>query len=426
MILVTIAFLGLLFIGMPVGFAVGMSGALFFLQHLEFPMTTIVQLPITQTQSVTLLAVPLFIFAGNLMNASGITEKLIELATLLTGHWKGGLAQVSVVLSTLMGGVSGSTNADAAMESRILGPDMLKQGYSKGFTGAVIGWTALITSTIPPGVGMITYGTVANVSVGRLFCAGLTVGIMMMLFYMLVVRFISGRKGYKPVRGKKASAAEIGHNLKTSGWALAFPFLLLFGLRLGIFTTSECGAFACMYAIFVGIFVYRKLTWGVFVETMRRAILDNGGIMLMISMSGIFGYGVPLDKIPQKVTALITGISASPAFVMSLVILFLIILGMFMEGSIIILLTTPILLPLVTSVGVNPIVFGLIVSVIVTMGNLTPPVGIAMYTVCDILKIDLRDYIRDSIPFLIAVLLEVTVMIAFPQVVMFVPNLVFG
>ena len=426
MILVTIAFLGLLFIGMPVGFAVGMSGALYFLQHLEFPMTTIVQLPITQTQSVTLLAVPLFIFAGNLMNASGITEKLIELATLLTGHWKGGLAQVSVVLSTLMGGVSGSTNADAAMESRILGPDMLKQGYSQGFTGAVIGWTALITSTIPPGVGMITYGTVANVSVGRLFCAGLAVGILMMLFYMLVVRIVAGRKGYEPVRKKKASLREIGSNLKTSGWALAFPFLLLFGLRLGIFTTSECGAFACMYALFVGIFIYRKLNWRVFVETMRRAILDNGGIMLMISMSGIFGYGVPLDKIPQKVTALITGISASPVFVMSLVILFLIILGMFMEGSIIILLTTPILLPLVTSVGVDPIVFGLIVSVIVTMGNLTPPVGIAMYTVCDILKIDLRDYIRDSIPFLIAVLLEVTVMLAFPQFVMFIPNLIFG
>lgn len=426
MILVTIAFLGLLFVGMPVGFAVGMSGALYFLQHLEFPMTTIVQLPITQTQSVTLLAVPLFIFAGNLMNASGITEKLIELATLLTGHWKGGLAQVSVVLSTLMGGVSGSTNADAAMESRILGPDMLRQGYSKGFTGAVIGWTALITSTIPPGVGMITYGTVANVSVGRLFCAGLAVGILMMLFYMLVVRIVAGRKGYEPVRKEKASLREIGSNLKTSGWALAFPFLLLFGLRLGIFTTSECGAFACMYALFVGVFIYRKLNWRVFVETMRRAILDNGGIMLMISMSGIFGYGVPLDKIPQKITALITGISASPVFVMSLVILFLIILGMFMEGSIIILLTTPILLPLVTSVGVDPIVFGLIVSVIVTMGNLTPPVGIAMYTVCDILKIDLRDYIRDSIPFLIAVLLEVTVMLAFPQFVMFIPNLIFG
>lgn len=426
MILVFIAFLGLLFIGMPVGFAVGLSGALYFLQHLEFPMTTIVQLPITQTQSVTLLAVPLFIFAGNLMNASGITNKLIELATLLTGHMKGGLAQVSVVLSTLMGGVSGSTNADAAMESRVLGPDMLKQGYSKGYTGAVIGWTALITSTIPPGVAMITYGTVANVSIGRLFLAGLVVGIVMMIFYMLIVRLTSGLKGYQPAREKKATLGEIGENLKTSIWALIFPFLLLFGLRLGLFTTAECGAFACAYAVFVGVFIYKKLDGETFFDTMRSAILDNGGIMLMISMSGIFGYGVPLDKIPQKVTTLITGINASPFFVMSLVVLFLIILGMFMEGSIIILLTTPILLPLVQAVGVNPVVFGLVVSVIVTMGNLTPPVGIAMYTVCDILDIDLKDYIIESIPFFIATMVEVAIMLFMPQIVMFLPNLIFG
>lgn len=426
MILVFIAFLGLLFIGMPVGFAVGLSGALYFLQHLEFPMTTIVQLPITQTQSVTLLAVPLFIFAGNLMNASGITNKLIELATLLTGHMKGGLAQVSVVLSTLMGGVSGSTNADAAMESRVLGPDMLKQGYSKGYTGAVIGWTALITSTIPPGVAMITYGTVANVSIGRLFLAGLIVGIVMMIFYMLIVRLTSGLKGYQPAREKKATLGEIGENLKTSIWALIFPFLLLFGLRLGLFTTAECGAFACAYAVFVGVFIYKRLDGETFFDTMRSAILDNGGIMLMISMSGIFGYGVPLDKIPQKVTTLITGINASPFFVMSLVVLFLIILGMFMEGSIIILLTTPILLPLVQAVGVNPVVFGLVVSVIVTMGNLTPPVGIAMYTVCDILDIDLKDYIIESIPFFVATMVEVAVMLFMPQIVMFLPNLIFG
>ena len=426
MILVFIAFLGLLFIGMPVGFAVGLSGALYFLQHLEFPMTTIVQLPITQTQSVTLLAVPLFIFAGNLMNASGITNKLIELATLLTGHMKGGLAQVSVVLSTLMGGVSGSTNADAAMESRVLGPDMLKQGYSKGYTGAVIGWTALITSTIPPGVAMITYGTVANVSIGRLFLAGLVVGIVMMIFYMLIVRLTSGLKGYQPAREKKATLGEIGENLKTSIWALIFPFLLLFGLRLGLFTTAECGAFACAYAVFVGVFIYKRLDGETFFDTMRSAILDNGGIMLMISMSGIFGYGVPLDKIPQKVTTLITGINASPFFVMSLVVLFLIILGMFMEGSIIILLTTPILLPLVQAVGVNPVVFGLVVSVIVTMGNLTPPVGIAMYTVCDILDIDLKDYIIESIPFFVATMVEVAVILFMPQIVMFLPNLIFG
>lgn len=426
MILVFIVFLALLFIGMPVGFSIGISGCMYFLQHPELPLTTIVQLPITQTQSVTLLAVPLFIFAGNLMNASGITKNLIDLATLLTGHMKGGLAQVSVVLSTLMGGVSGSSNADAAMEARILGPDMIRQGYSKGYTGAVIGWTALITSTIPPGVGMIMYGTVGSVSIGQLFCAGFGVGIAMMLLYMLLVRITSGINGYRPAREKRATIKEILQNLKVSWWALIFPILLLVGLRMGLFTCAECGAFACAYALFVGVFVYKQLGWNVFLETMRSAILDNGGIMLMISLSGIFGYGIPLDKVPQAITGFITGITENPYMVMALIIFFLILLGMFMEGSIIILLTTPILLPLVTSVGIDPVVFGLIMSVIVTMGILTPPVGVAMYTVCGILDIKLADYIRASWPFMLTVVIEVTLMLVFPDAVMFFPRLLFS
>ena len=187
MILVFIAFVVLLFLGLPVGFSVFFSGLLYFFQHPEIPLTTVPQLPVTQVQNVTLLAVPLFIFAGNLMNASGITEKLIQLAMALTGHMNGGLAQVSVVLSTLMGGVSGSANADAAMEARVLGPDMIKQGYPKGFTGCVIAFTALITATIPPGVGLITYGTVGNVSIGRLFAAGIYVGLLMMIIMMIMV-----------------------------------------------------------------------------------------------------------------------------------------------------------------------------------------------------------------------------------------------
>ena len=171
MTLVLIAFIILLIIGMPVAFAIGISGALFFIQHPELPFTTVVQLPISATQNFLMLAVPLFIFAGNLMNSSGISERLVKLSLLLTGHMKGGLAQVSVVLSTLMGGVSGSATADAAMESRILGPDMEKQGYPKGYTAAVIAFTSLITATIPPGVNLILYGTVGNVSISRLFIA---------------------------------------------------------------------------------------------------------------------------------------------------------------------------------------------------------------------------------------------------------------
>lgn len=425
MILVFIVFLVLLFAGIPVGYAIGMSGLMFFFQHPEIPFTTVVQLPITQTQNITLLAVPLFIFAGNLMNASGLTNKLIELSTLLTGHMRGGSAQVSVVLSTLMGGVSGSSNADAAMEARILGPDMLRQGYSRGYTACVIGFTSLITSTIPPGVGMILYGTVGNVSIGRLFTAGLLVGIVMMILYMFVVWLTSVKAGYKPVREKRATAREIGHNLKTSWWALVFPILLLVGLRLGIFTASEVGAFACMYAILVGTFVYKQLNWKNFKQTMHGAIIDVGGIMLMISMSGIFGYGVPIDKIPQTVTTLITNLTDNRYIVIILVIAFQIIAGMFMEGSIIILLTTPILLPLVTSFGIDPVVFGLITSVVVTMGILTPPVGVAMYTVCGILDCPLQDYLKNSWPFILAVIVMAGFMILFPQVVMFLPNLLF-
>ena len=425
MILVFAAFLILLFAGVPVGFAIGVSGLMFFFQHPEFPFTTVVQLPITQTQSITLLAVPLFIFAGNLMNASGITTKLIELSTLLTGHMTGGTAQVSVVLSTLMGGVSGSSNADAAMEARILGPDMLRQGYSKGYTACVIGFTSLITSTIPPGVGMILYGTVGNVSIGRLFAAGLLVGIVMMIVYMIVVWITASRAGYKPAREKKATAGEIFENLKTSWWALIFPVLLLVGLRAGIFTASEGGAFACVYAVLVGVFVYKKLTWKNFMHTMHGAIIDVGGIMLMISMSGIFGYGVPIDKIPQLVTTFITGLTDNRYVVIILVIIFQIIAGMFMEGSIIILLTTPILLPLVKTFGIDPIVFGLITSVVVTMGILTPPVGVAMYTVCGILDCPLEDYLKNSWPFIIAVIIVAAFMIVFPQAVMFLPNLLF-
>jgi tripartite ATP-independent transporter DctM subunit len=426
MLIVTVVFLALLFVGMPVGFAIAISGVSYFFQHPEFPITTIVQLPITQTQNVTLLAVPLFIFAGHLMNVSGITTKLIELSMLLTGHMKGGLAQVSVVLSTFMGGVSGSSNADAAMEARILGPDMLKQGYSKGYTACVIGFTSLITSTIPPGVGMILYGTTGNVSIGRLFAAGLIVGIIMMIVYMIIVSLTAHALGYKPAREKRAGLREILRNLKESIWALIFPLILLICLRLGLFTPSEVGAMACVYALLVGVFIYRKITLKNIGKTLRLAVIDIGAIMLMISMSNIFGYGIPFDKIPQKVTTVILSLTSSPYVVMALIIIFLTILGMFMEGSIVIILTTPILLPVVLQYSVDPVVFGLIVSIVVTMGILTPPVGVAMYTVCGILDCRLSDYMKECWPFVLGVFAVAAIMVVFPEIVVYLPNLVFG
>ncbi|ADY13477.1 TRAP transporter large permease [Sphaerochaeta globosa] len=426
MILVLLIFLLLLFIGVPVGFSLGISGIFYFLQHMELPLATVVQLPISQTQSVTLLAVPLFIFAGSLMNSSGITTRLIKLAMQLAGHMRGGMAQVSVVLSTLMGGCSGSSNADAAMEARILGPEMLKQKYPRGYTAVVIGFTSLITSTIPPGVGMILYGTVGEVSIGRLFSAGIMSGLIMMAAFMITVAITARFRKFPKAREHRASIKEIVLSLKDTIWALIFPIVLIGSLRMGLFTPSEVGAFACVYALIVGFFVYKEMTIKSLIATLKEAIRDIGGIMFMISMSAVFAYGIPMDQIPQKLTTLITGFTNSQFVVMGIVFFLYVIFGMFMDGSIVILLLTPILMPIVRTIGIDPVLFGVVTSIIVTMGILTPPVGIAMYIVNGILGVPMSEYLKESIPFFIVTILVGVLLLAIPDVILFLPNMLYG
>jgi tripartite ATP-independent transporter DctM subunit len=344
----------------------------------------------------------------------------------VAGHMRGGMAQVSVVLSTFMGGCSGSSNADAAMEARILGPEMTRQGYPRGYSAVVIGFTSLITSTIPPGVGMILYGTVGEVSIGRLFTAGIMSGFIMMVLMMVAVAITARIRNFKRARETKANLKEILVSLKDTIWALIFPIVLIGSLRLGIFTPSEVGAFACVYALIIGFFVYKEMTLKSLMGTLKEAVRDIGAIMFMISMSGIFGYGIPLERIPQKLTMLITGLTVNPIITMVIVIIILVIFGMFMEGSIVILLLTPILMPLVRTIGVDPVLFGVIMSIVVTMGILTPPVGVAMYIVNGILEVPMQEYLKESIPFIIVVLVVVALLLTFPNVILFLPNLIYG
>lgn len=425
MSLVFVTFILFLLIGMPVAFAIGASGVMFFLQRPNFPFTTIVQLPITQTQNMAILAIPLFIFAGNLMNAGGVTIRLVKLATLLTGHFRAGLAQVSVVLSTLMGGVSGSATADAAMEARLLGPDMLKRGYPKGFAANTITFTSLITASIPPGVGLILYGTTGSVSIGRLFAAGLMVGLVMMAVMMLTVNLIARKRGYKPERDKRAGIGEILSSLRETIWALMFPILLLVCIRFGLFTPSEVGGFACAYAFFVGVFIYRELTLKSLLDAIATTVKDIGAIMLLIAMSGIFGYGIPIDKIPLRITNLMLGVTTNGHLILCMIIVLLLVLGMFMEGAVTIILLTPILLPLVKSVGIDPVHLGVLMCMMTTLAVNTPPVGMSMYTVNTILECDLGEYTREMVPFLVATMIMVLVLVFLPQVTMFLPNLLF-
>jgi tripartite ATP-independent transporter DctM subunit len=424
--IVGILFLFLLAFGMPVAFGIGIAGTAYFFVNSELPFSIIVQKVISSTQSFTMLAIPLFVFAGNLMNNTGITARLIRLSNVLTGHMYGNLAQVSCVLSTLMGGVSGSANADAAMESRVLGPAMTKRGYAKGYSAAVNGVTSLITATIPPSMGLIIYGSVGEVSIGRLFAGGFIPGILMMIALMIAIRITAKKRGYLPEREKPASLREIGSAVVESIWALLFPVILIVGIRFGIFTPSECGAFACAYAIFVGFFIYRELTWPVFVQTLRDTARDIGVIMILVAFSGIVGYGIVCDSIPQIITAFLINITSNAYLLLFIILLLLLVCGMFIETTVIMLLLTPIVLPAITQAGVDPVQFGLIMCIVVGLGMVTPPVGIALYTTSSILGCRAEETAKESIPFICAVLVVVVLCIFLKDLVLFIPNLIFG
>jgi tripartite ATP-independent transporter DctM subunit len=426
MLIVALAFCVLVVIGMPVAFAIAISGTLFFLQNPDLPWTIPVQVTVSQTQNFALLAIPLFVIAGNFLNHSGITERLLRLASVLTGRLRGGLAQVSLALSALMGGVSGSAIADAAMQSRMLGPDMLKRGMSRGFVAGILSYGSILTPIIPPGIGMILYGTIGQVSIGRLFAAGFFPAALLWIALSVTVSIVARRRGYPAERKTWPSAAESGRALTGGIWALLFPVFLLVGLRLGVFTPSEIGAFAVVYAVFIGLVIHRELTRRSFLAGLEGSLGDVGAVMFLITLSAIFSYGIVYEQVPDEISRWLLSLTSNVDAVMLLIAMFVIVAGFVIDATVLILMLTPIFLPTVQSLGADPVHFGVVFIVAATIGNFTPPVGAAMYAVCSIVKTPIGEYARESMPFLIAVWLVTLVLVFLPEAVLFLPNLLFG
>jgi len=428
MTLVLLSFVLFLLMGMPIAFVIGIAAFTFFITQPMLPFEGAVQMVILQSQSFAFLAVPFFIFAGNLMNVSGITSRLLGLARLLTRRMYGGTAQISVVMSTLMGGVSGSATADAAMETRILGPEMMRIGYKKGYICSVNCVSALITATIPPSLGLIIFGFVGEVSIGRLFAGGIIPGFLMMMFLMITTTLTSRFKKYDPPQenAPRLTFREIGGNLKESVWALMFPVILIVGIRFGLFTPSESGAFAVVYAVIIGKFVYKELTWEKFKSALVTSFKDNGAIMLIIAMSGPFSYAITWVKLPVILSNFIFGISNNPQVLVLIMLGFLFVTGMIVDSNVNFILLTPIFLPMVQSLGFDPIHFGVLMATVVTLGVMTPPIGAALYTVCGIIDCPPEEYTRESLPFMAAVLLELSILVFIPEAVTFIPNMIFG
>lgn len=426
MLAVVVLFVVFLVLGMPVAFVIGISGFAYFFGNPDVRYTIAVQKFLATTQSFTMLAIPLFVFAGHLMNHTGITKRMVRLSDVLTGHLYGNIAQISCVLSTLMGGVSGSAVADAAMESRVLGPAMIKRGYSRGWGAAINGLSSIITSTIPPSMGLILYGSVGEVSIGRLFAGGILPGLMMMVALMIAVSISARRRGYLPERDHGPTLREVLRAFGSCIWALMFPIILIVGIRFGLFTPSEAGAFAALYAIFVGAVIHRELSWKKFKTAVYDTAVDIGAIMLIIACAGIFGFGVVYDQLPQFLAGTLTAFTTDTYLMFLVIIIFLILAGMFMETTVITLLMTPILLPVVTKIGIDPVHFGLVMMSTVQLGIMSPPVGVALYTVSGIMEVSPQQTSKEAIPFFVAILAVIAVMVFFPGFVLWVPNLIFG
>lgn len=423
MLLLTILFFVLMFMGMPISFAIGLAGFSFFLFSDTIPVSIAVQQIATQSQSFPLLAVPFFVLAGHMMNKTGITTRLIACSNTLVAWMTGGLAQVCILLSTFMGGISGSAVADAAMEARMLGPEMIRRGYTKGFTCAVIAVGSLITATIPPSLGLILYGYIGNVSIGRLFLAGVIPGLMMMAGLMLVAWIISRRRGYQPAATRLPTRRDVWRAVVDAKWALLFPVALLVGIRSGVFTPSEIGAFAVIYAVLVGVFLHRELTWKKFEEALAEGVLDVGIIMFVILMSGPVGYAIIFEQTPQLMADWMLGLSSNPTVVVLLILALLLILGTALESTVMVLLLTPIFVPIVKQLGVDPVHFGIVMMSVVTLGSMTPPVGPCMFACMTILDTSMEEYTVESLPFLAMICLVVLILVFSPKVVLFLPNL---
>jgi tripartite ATP-independent transporter DctM subunit len=426
MMTVFIVFLVLVALGMPLAFAIGISGFVFFLNEPSLSLTIPAQVGLTQTQKFAILAIPLFIFAGNCLNETGITKRLLHFAGALTGHLRAGLAHVGIVSGFMMGGVTSSAIGDATMFGRILGPAMTARQYAPGFAAGTIGTAALITTMVPPGTGLILYGTLGEVSIGRLFVAGVVPGALMTILLMGAVAYTARKGDYPRERPRRAPVTEMLRTGLGSIWALLFPVILIAGLRFGFFTPSEAGAFAVAYAVLVGILAYRELTLERLGRALGDTVVDVGMIMLLIVFSGSWGHGLTWDRIPQRLMGVLLEITENPAAIMLILVVALLIAGMFMDSTVLILLLTTMLVPVAAAAGIDPIHFGIVMVLTLTMGLITPPIGLVMLIVCSIFDTSVARYMKESWILLLSLVGLIVLLIVVPEITLWLPNLVYS
>jgi len=415
----------LMLINVPVAFCLAIAALAFFLGGQGVPVQGFIQRMLSATESFPLLAVPFFILAGIVMNHAGITGRIMNLADTLVGHMIGGLARVNVLLSTLMGGMSGSANADAAMQSTVLVPEMTARGYDKAFSAAVTAFSAVITAIIPPSIGLILYGFLADVSIGRLFIAGLLPGALICSGLLVAVGRISRARGYPPSRERPASWSERGRALADSGWGLLIPVGILGGIRFGWYTPTEAGAIAVCYALFIGVVVYRALDIRRIPAMFAEAAVATAVIMLIICAAQAFGFFLSWERMPNRLSEAMLALTSNPLLILLLINLMLIGVGMILEGGAALIILAPLFVPVITGLGIDPVHFGVVMVLNLTIAGVTPPVGTLMYTTCSITGVSIADFTRRGLPLFGMMIVLLGVITFVPAISLWLPGLVF-
>ncbi|MFM1987047.1 MAG: sialic acid transporter permease protein SiaT [Pseudomonadota bacterium] len=413
-------------LGTPIAFAIAISALSFFLVSGEVPLNIFVQKMVSATDSYPLLAIPFFVLAGAIMNRAGITRKLLALADALVGHMTGALAQMCTVLATLLGGLTASSSADAAMLAKVLGPEMTRHGYSPAFAAVITSCAAIITALIPPSIGLIIYGYIADASVGRLFIGGVIPGLLLAGSLMAVTAVISKKRGYLPLRDKRASRGELAHAFREAIWALSIPVFIIVGIRYGIFTPTEAGAITVLYVILVGVFAYRSLDLRDVPRLLKETALDTASVMLMICAASAFGFYLAWERIPPQLAAWLVSLTKDPTTLLLLINALLIVLGTAVEGTSALIIMTPIFVPILTKLGIDPVHFGVVLVTNLTIAGVTPPVGQMMFISSQVLKVPMDAYTIEVLPFLAVMMGLLVLLTVFPQLTLWLPNLVFG
>lgn len=419
-----LSWFGLIFVGVPVGFSLVFATLLFFALTDWNVIYFVGSLLVDSLDSFSLLSVPFFVLTGVLMNSSGITERIFRFAKALLGHYTGGMGHVNIFASLIFSGMSGSALADAGGLGQLEIKAMRDEGYDDDLCGGLTAASCIIGPLVPPSITMIIYGVIADQSIARLFLGGFVPGIILTFALMIMNYFICKKRGYK--RAPKATMQERWISFKESFWALLTPFIIIGGIFSGYFTPTEAAVIATCYSMGLGFFVYKELTVKGFVKDVIETIKISGVTVLMIMGVTFFGQVIAREQISMKIAEVFLTFGKSPLMVLVMINLLLIFLGTFIEALALQVLVLPMLIPVVVQFGIDPVFFGVISTLNLMIGILTPPMGMALFVVSRVGKIPVSTITRGVIPLLIPIILTLVLLTIFPQIVLFVPNLILG